>query len=590
MKKTRIFAALSSLAVIFTVSCVKETPNGVEENPVEPGFKTVTLTAGVQTKMNSADNVLRWNTGAEKLAVFGQIGDSMVKYLFTKPSGTTNTPTSAEFTGTVSENAVLKYAAYPYDADDEKCNCSSDGVFTFKIDPGQIFNATNSVSAYPTLYSEIDGQSVTMKSACAYLRIMLPYDNSNSSLAIFKSVEINSKGISGTFTLDCTGAAPVVSAGDGSRILCTPKNSKSGALYVPVIPGTYDDITITVNYTDDCGYPAFVRQSTKTQTFEMGKFYDCKEVSGAYIEGVTAGAASVEGTTLTMNASAVIWKYSGITNGNYTAKIFYAEEGVAKGAAGWTELPVEIAGETNEVTLSASATVDASKTYQFYAQVYDGTKTIDSEIAFSSIKVTKITKTVEFTFDGTGFEYLDPENGYKVITDEAGNPVFPNFYPGEKTNKYYSYKEYSNGKWGEVITKDTTPTPTNILGGIITKEADGENFSIFINSEYSTYESYYTYWTDLLCCDSKFNIKVLCPEDYAITGITLKVLKDKTCTWGVGSKANTYDISASQSYKSTTGNVEVNIPIPATEIGTPYYLVSNAKSNRLSSLVITYEK
>ena len=282
MKKTRLFAAISSLAVIFTVSCIKETPNGVEENPVEPGFKTVTLTAGVQTKMNSADNVLRWNTGNEKLAVFGQIGDSMVKYLFTKPSGAT-TPTSAEFTGTVSENAVLKYAAYPYAEEDEKCNCSSDGVFTFKLDQGQIFNAANSVSAYPPLYSEIDGQSVTMKSACAYLRIMLPYDNSNSSLAIFESVEINSKGISGTFTLDCTGDAPVVSAGDGTKILCTPKNSKSGALYVPVIPGTYDDITITVNYTDDCGYPAFTKQSTKTQTFEMGKFYDCKEVSGAYI-------------------------------------------------------------------------------------------------------------------------------------------------------------------------------------------------------------------------------------------------------------------------------------------------------------------
>ena len=555
----------------------------MEENPVEPGFKTVTLTAGVQTKMNSADNVLRWNTGNEKLAVFGQIGDSMVKYLFTKPSGAT-TPTSAEFTGTVSENAVLKYAAYPYAEEDEKCNCSSDGVFTFKLDQGQVFNAANSVSAYPPLYSEIDGQSVTMKSACAYLRIMLPYDNSNSSLAIFKSVEINSKGISGTFTLDCTGAAPVASAGDGTKILCTPKNSKSGALYVPVIPGTYDDITITVNYTDACGYPAFSKQSTKTQTFEMGKFYDCKEISGAYIESVTTGAATVEGTTLTMNASAVIWKYSGITNDNYTAKIFYAEEGVAKGAAGWTELPVEIIGETNEVTLSASATVDASKTYQFYVQVSDATKTIDGEIVTSSIKVTKITKSVEFTFDGTGFEYLEPENGYKVITDEEGNPIFPCFYPGAKTDKYYSYKAYSDGQYGEVTTTVQNPAPTNILGGTITKEADGEEFSICVNPDYSEYDSYYTCWTNLLCCVKNFNIKVLCPEDYAITGITIKVLADKNCTWGVGSTANTFDISASKSYKNSAANVEVNIPITDTKTGTPYYVVSDHINNRLSSL------
>ena len=134
------------------------------------------------------------------------------------------------------------------------------------------------------------------------------------------------------------------------------------------------------------------------------------------------------------------------------------------------------------------------------------------------------------------------------------------------------------------------PAPTNILGGTITKEADGEEFSICVNPDYSEYDSYYTYWTGLLCCDKEFKIAILCPEDYAITGITIKVLKGKNCTWGIGSSVNNCDIAESQSYKSSSADVEVNIPITDTKTGTPYYVISAIKNNRLSSLVITYEK
>ena len=68
------------------------------------------------------------------------------------------------------------------------------------------------------------------------------------------------------------------------------------------------------------------------------------------------------------------------------------------------------------------------------------------------------------------------------------------------------------------------------------------------------------------------------------------MLKGKNCTWGIGSSVNNCDIAESQSYKSDSANVVVNIPVTDIKTGTPYYVISGVKNNRLSSLVITYEK
>ena len=585
MKKTRLFAVMSSFAVIFAVSCTKETPSGVEGTPAEPGFKTVTLKTGVETKINSNGDVLRWNTAEEKLAVYGQIGDQMIQYKFTKPQVEgVSTPTEAEFSGTVSENAVLKYASYPYS--ETNSACSTDGKLTMELDNTLSYNATNSVAAETPLFGIISDNSLTMKSACAYLKITLP--GVVGSNDIYESITVEAEDCCGAFVVDCSGETPEISKGDMDKIVCTARRNRPGIYYVPILPGTYDNMTITVKYTTESGYPDFVKQSESSNTFVRGNYYDCHELSGAFAQSVTTGDGAIEGTTLSMDAAAVIWKCSeDVTNDSYTAKFFYAEAGVEKGAEGWTEVEAEISGKTSEVTLAASAPVEAGKAYQFYAQVSDGINTVDGAI----VTVTARVKTnVEFVPNGRDgeFVYLDPTEGYKMVTDQDGNPVFPTFGPSGKKATYY-YKEYKNGVYSDVQNvqgADGNPAPAYILGATITKTEGNESFAIQLNNT----DTYYTYSSSLFCCNSGFNIKLLCPSGYTITKVALKVAAGKTCKWGVGSTGSSADLIPEQDYKDASKAVNVELPIPAAVQDTPYYLISKSVNNRLGSIVVTYEK
>lgn len=592
MKKNLIFAAMSSLTVIFAVSCAKETPVGTEETPVEEGLKTVTLTAGVETKVNSEDGTLKWNSSAENLAVFGQVGEEMVKYQFSKPAGTS--ATEAQFSGTVSENALLKYASYPYTSSEDWCNCTADGVLSFHLDPELSYNATNSVPNKTPLYGVISGESLTMKSACAYLKIMLPMTNAGETLEIYKSVTVSAAGCCGTFTVDCTGDSPVISSGSGNELVNTPRKSRSGNIYIPVIPGTYDDITITIEYIDDSGYPVFVKKSTSSQTFVAGKFYDCHEMSGAYAESVASGDAKVEGTTLTMNASAVVWKYSGITNEDYNAKFFYAEAGTEKGASGWTEVSGTISGETNEVALTATAEVEAGKNYQFYAQISDGVKTYDSEIVAVAAKrvVGVVWNFAEIAAGGgetyTPYTYNSTESGRKRIVNSEGAEVFPTFsITASKADFYYQVWNGSAYSTTEQVTSGTASTnAAGMLGGTTTCTVDGATYALTIAST----SSYYTFFSTKLCHGSKgFNIKMECPENAKITKVLLQTAKNDICKWGIGTTGSSSDNVAEVDYKNTEADVSQEIVINEPNKEKAYYLISGNKGSRIQVLTVYYE-
>lgn len=591
MKKNLIFAAMSSLTVIFAVSCAKETPVGTEETPVEEGLKTVTLTAGVETKVNSVDGTLKWNSSAETIAVFGQVGEEMVKYQFSKPAGTS--ATEAQFSGTVSENALLKYASYPYTSSVDLCNCTADGVFSFHLDPELSYNATNSVPNKTPLYGVISGESLTMKSACAYLKIMLPKTNAGETLEIYKSVTVSAAGCCGTFTVDCTGDSPVISSGSGNELVNTPRKSRSGNIYIPVIPGTYDDITITIEYIDDSGYPAFVKKSTSSQTFVAGKFYDCHEMSGAYAESVASGDAKVEGTTLTMNASAVVWKYSGITNEDYNAKFFYAEAGTEKGASGWTEVAGTISGETNEVALTATAEVEAGKNYQFYAQISDGVKTYDSEIVAVAAKrvVEVVWNFAEIAAGGesyTPYTYNATESERKRIVNSEGAEVFPTFsISGSKADFYYQVWNGSAYLTTEYVTSGTASLDAiGMLGGTTTCTVDGATYALTIAST----SSYYTFFSSKLCHGSKgFNIKMECPDNAKITKVLLQTEKNDTCKWGIGSTGSSSDNVEAKDYINTDDAVSQEIVINEPGKGKAYYLISGNKNSRIQVLTVYYE-
>ena len=317
-------------------------------------------------------------------------------------------------------------------------------------------------------------------------------------------------------------------------------------------------------------------------------------MSGAYAESVASGDAKVEGTTLTMNASAVVWKYSGITNEDYNAKFFYAEAGTEKGASGWTEVAGTISGETNEVALTATAEVEAGKNYQFYAQISDGVKTYDSEIVAVAAKrvVEVVWNFAEIAAGGgesyTPYTYNATESERKRIVNSEGAEVFPTFsISASKADFYYQVWDGSAYLTTEQVTSGTASTHAiGMLGGTTTCTVDGATYALTIAST----ASYYTFFSSKLCHGSAgFNIKMECPDNAKITKVLLQTAKNDICKWGIGTTGSSSDNVAAQDYKNTAAAVSQEIVIISPVKGKSYYLISGNKSSRIQVLTVYYE-
>lgn len=595
MKKIFVLAAICSTAALMAVSCSKasqditskqEPTDQTEQQPQDVKLVDVCLSAGVEepdTKVFSSGNTLKWNGSADKLAVFAEAGGTTALYQFDKAAG--SSATSAEFTGKIPEGATLKYAAYPY-SQDRSCNGNVLGLL---LNHKHSCDATNSIPHNTPLYGIVSGSAVTMKSPCAYLKVMLPKKSDDSTLEIYDSLRVAANACAGNFTVDlATPATPVVSAGDLNELAVAPRKSQSGYVFVPILPGTYNDITISLEYNE--GHAAFSKQSTQTQIFESGYVYDCHEFAGPYVESVTTGSPALEGTTLSLSASAVLWKYAGVSNSNYTCKFFYSEAGLAKDAAGWTEVAATVDGSGSAVTLSGSATVAAGASYQCYAQVSDGSLTIDGEIAGADAPTV-----VEFVFSempgGNPYSFAyttlsqGKNDGMKMITDAQGNPVIPTFKPGSGTSYYYKAWNATAGEYGSVAS--ATAVPNGLQQGMTVSKG---NYSIsFPTLSSSGSASYYSIYSSLLCVTNNKYVTVNATSGQTIKSITLKCTASKTCTWGVGTAASTRDILASTDYNNNDYvKVKVNIPAETQAAGKKFYVISGINNNRLSAIEVEY--
>lgn len=604
MKKIYVLAAICSITAFLAVSCSKENQQDTPENtdpqeqvdpqPQEEVLVDVSLTAGVEdsadTKVFSSGNTFKWNGSADKLAVFANVSGDIRLYQFDKASG--SSATSAEFTGRVPEGCTLKYASYAYSADR---TCVNDVLGLFLGD--QTCDAVNSVPHNTPLYGIISGGSVTMKSPCAFMKVMLPKKLDDTNLEIYSGVTVSAANCAGNFTVDLTTpATPVVSSGDASSVSITPKSSRSGYVYVPILPGTYDDITIEVAYND--GHSTFSRSSTTEQTFVSGYAYDCHEVAGPYVESVTTGAGEVEETTLSMAGSAAVWKYAGVTNSDYTCKFFYAAHGTAKGDAGWTEVAASsVTGDGTAISFSASATV-AAGAYDFYAQVSDGDVTIDGDVEAATAKVvTEVVWTFADIAAGTGsyvapgdaalstatFTYNNNVASRKMITDSVGNPVFPTFnISGGKATFYY--REWDGSSWGAVtqVENGTASSDVNgMLGGSTSIVVDGDTYTLTINQT----TKYYTFYSSKLCAQKGFNMRMVCPDGFTIKRVVLSTASSDTCNWGIGTTGSSADKVAAQAYSG--GAADITIPSPVT--GQDLFLINNNNGSRLQVLTVYYE-
>lgn len=584
-------AALCSTAAILAVSCEKKEINPqAPEDPQDPSLVEVTLSATVEDSKVLSDGVtMKWNSSADNLSVFAETGGNVALYKFSKAAG--SSAVSANFSGSVPQNATLKYAVYPYSLD----RTCENNVLGLMLNRRQSCDAVNSVPHNIPLYGIVSGASVTMTNPCAFLKVMLPKKSDESTLAIYDSLRVSASQCAGNFTVNLTTPAnPVVSKGDLDELALAPRKSHSGYVFVPILPGTYDDITISVEYND--GHAAFSRQSTTSQTFESGYFYDCHEFAGPYVESVTTGTGAVEGTTLSMAGSAVLWKYAGVSNSDYTCKFFYAAHGTPKDASGWTEVAASsVTGEGTDVSFSASATVEAGD-YDFYAQVVAaGVPSDGSVVAVAAKEIIN----VEFVFaaemlaDPYSFVYntlsQGSSDGMKMITDSDGNPVIPTFKPSSTTSYYYKAWNATDGAFGAVTASTAIPTG-NQLGMTISKGIFSIKFPDF--SSNGTSAAYWCVNSNLLCITNNKFFAVNCPAGYTITAITLKCAANKTCNWGIGTASGTMDIMAKTDIKDASNPVVVKVDIPAAvqAKAKKYYVASGANNDRLSSIVVTYEQ
>lgn len=605
MKKVMFMAAACSVMAMLALSCVKEntatiTPdnNQPEQPQTEVKMVDMSITAGVEdpaeTKVFSSGNTFKWNGSADHLAVFADVSGNSVMYDFQKEAG--SSATSTTFSGSVAEGATLRYASYPYSLNRTR----SGDVLGLMLANHQGCDQTNSVPHNTPLYGIISGGTATMKTPCAFLKITVPKTTTDQTLVVFDSLRVFAANCAGNFTVDLsTPATPVVSAGDDDHIAVAPRKSNSSTVYVPILPGTYDDITIRLEYND--GHSNFSKQSTQTQTFQSGYVYDCGEFAGPYVESVITGDGSSVETTLSMAGSAVLWKYAGVTNSDYTFKFFYAAHGTAKGDPGWTEVAASsVSGDGTAATFSASATV-AEGAYDFYAQVSDGSVTIDGDIEEAVAKVVTAVEwnfpsLVNGTFSGTWVysgNRSGKDNGHIKITNSEGNDIFPQGKIINNANAIY-YRVWDGSSFGSTTSfTNQSKLPGNMLGATLTRNVDGQDY-VLTFPKLTKNTNYYTVWSNLLVSTEKYSLKMECPEGFKIKKVVLSAPTDKTCNYGIATTsgggtadAPTYVVD-SQDYTDGV-NTDHEIVIPNAVVGTPYFLVNGNGSSRLTSITVYYE-
>ena len=597
MAMKRIFASAALcgiLALAAAVSCQVKMEAPVPESPEVPAeaYETRSLSINLDgTRINSVGTTMRWNTTAENMAVIGKVGGVAHIYQFTKSGDQGSTPAAGNFVcDAVDVGAELLYAVFPYS---DGYTLIDDTTLGLSLSGTQNLNLMGSVSNNVLLAGKISGGTVTLKNVCAFLKFTLPERliNAGTSLSDVSQVTISGTGIRGAVEVDFSGAVPsVTGAGDSDSIVAKPKiksdRGQSGTLYIPVLPGTYSSMSFTIRYTAADGHSEFVKASTSSNTLVRNEVYDCGTLSGPFAQSLSC-TSSLSSTTLTMEAESVLWKYSGITNSDYSLQFRYKDSEDADIPANWTTVDAAtVSGDDTDVTFSATATVTADRTYDVVALATADGVTKEAAAAGAKTKVSVTLDANQPTDVATVVYDASPDDGYFKVTTDAGVDKFPTFYPGKagSGSKTFYRKVWDSSDWGIVETiSDPDYIPSKEAACTVTKNEFDFTFAT------TTTSAYYTIWTGLFCFQNGSNIRIHCPTGYTITKVNITVSANKNCTYGIGSTATTCDKVVSQSYKDPSNPVSQDLVIPSPEESTDYYLIGGTNSNRLATMTVYYE-
>lgn len=597
--KLSSFAALAVIAA--SVSCTKEKVSAPKAE--EGDVRTLSVSVAQITdhsvapasKLSSEGTTMKW-TSTDKLAVIDSEGH-VYKFDMTAIS---DDNTTAEFTcSTVPASAELVYAVYPYKSD----YSASGSTLSLHLNSANQYDIS-AVSSATVIAGKIADGAVTMKHVCSFLKLNVPARRLVSSIYTSDCQQVIVRGtrIAGKMSVDFSGDDPVATAAedavDSSRVTVKTKTvegvaySRSGDVYVPVIPGTYSNISVELVYTD--GHSAFTRSSSASNTFKRGQFKDLGSMGGPFVSAVSASGI-VSGTTLSISGSATVWKYSGVSNGDYAFELFYKDSEASE----WTEVsPDSITGDGNDVTFTKDVTVTAGNSYQVKAVVGAAGVDTESEVATASAAAThkvSVSLNAAVPEDYANFVYFDaPAADYrKFIAISSGEDAFPRAIT-KSANNDRSCKKWSGTAWADESYTTGLNNTQYYTGGTLTK--DGFQF-VFPNTtgiytinnlaDTTKTEFYHSYGAATTSTDHTC-IRIVCPSGYTISKITLeKSASNSTFQWKIAKVTGSGNTTLLDT--STASPIEYSIPAANKAIDTDIVLIKNTNTSAFHRLTVEYE-
>lgn len=562
------FGIIALAALVVCVSCTKE------ENGVDPGQKnglrTLSISVDLTTKVNSVGPTIQWDGGEENLSVIGLVDGNPRMYKFTK-AATGSKSTEATFTSAVDipASADLLYAVYPYNSQ-YNWDGTGDPSLSLTLKNEQSCFDNGGVSAHPLMAGKISGNSVTLKQVCSFLKFTLPARSGAASYVRY--IYVRGTGVAGNVDVDFSGSDPIASTGDANYMRVTTKNAgeKSGDVYVPVLPGTYSSLTIELEYTD--GHSNYLRTTNNSNTLERGKYKDLGTASGPFVVSTGVSSATLNGTTLSLSGTAIVWKYFGVDNSKYTFKFAYKDSE----ATDWTEVPADSpTGDGTDVTFTKDVTVTAGKTYNVKAIVVASGVTSESTEETTAAKSKKtVTINAATNDDFANFVYSTPSKDYHIIVNESGDPIFPTITTWFKGKA----KKYDGSAFGESF--DFDGSCNQIIGGTLTK--DGCQF-VFKNAK-----NYYVRLNNAILFKPQNGFQIVCPSGHTITKITLNgaYSKDFAFNWGLNTA---FSLNGFINPPAAEPSFKYEWDIPTKVAGQSYFVISGANQCAFTSLEVEYE-
>ena len=567
------FGIIALAALAACVSCTKE------ENGVDPGQKnglrTLSISVDFATKVNSDGPTIKWDAAKDNLSVIGLVDGSPRMYKFTKAEGSKST--EATFTSAVEipASAELLYAVYPYNSKYD-WDGTGDPSLSLILKNEQSCFDNGGVSAHPLMAGKISGNSVTLKQVCSFLKFTLPARSGSASNVRY--IYVRGTGVAGNVDVDFSGSDPIASAGDADYMRVTTKDAgtKSGDVYVPVLPGTYSSLTIELEYTD--GHSNYLRTTNNSNTLERGKYKDLGTASGPFVVSTGVSSATLEGTTLSLSGTANVWKYFGVDNSKYAFKFTYKDSEAEDIAANWTEVTADSpTGDGNTVTFTKDVTVTAGKTYNVKAVVVASGVTSESTEETTAAKSKKtVTINAATNDDFANFVYSTPSKDYHIIVNESGDPIFPTITAWFKGKT----KVYDGSAFGE--SQDFNGELKKFVGGTLTK--DGCEFVIKNSS------SYYVRYNNAIRFKVQHGFQIVCPSGHTITKITLNGASDANFAfnWGLNTafSLNGFIVTPAA---ITEAPFKYEWVISPKVAGQSYWVISGAPQCAFTSLEVEYE-